>query len=172
MFLCIEREGPDWVERARIIASSAKDEPVLHETRSIDDLLYSAAAAPATHSRVSMEFWQARCVRGYVAVHLHAKIDLRDLAKVASFSRCKFNRIFKASFGCTPGQYVRRMRVARAQNLMRCSCDPLRQIAAECGFASQSHFGHWFRKIVGDTPATWRAQRCASPAKAPGAVTA
>jgi AraC family transcriptional regulator len=126
----------------------------------------SARVTAATQSRVFMELWQARCVQGYVAVHLHSKINLADLAKVVTFSRCKFNRIFKASFGCTPGQYVRRMRIARAQNLMACSCDPLHQIAAECGFANQSHFSHWFRRIVGDPPAVWRAQRCENSTKA------
>jgi transcriptional regulator GlxA family with amidase domain len=87
-----------------------------------------------------MELWQARCVQGYVAVHLHSKIKLVDLAGVTLFSRRKFNRTFKARFGCTPGQYVMRMRIARAQNLMMISSDPLSQIAAECGFADQSHF--------------------------------
>jgi AraC-like DNA-binding protein len=64
-------------------------------------------------SHAFMELWQARCVQGYVAVHLHSKINLGDLAKVTQFSRWKFNRTFKASFGCTPGQYVRRMRITR-----------------------------------------------------------
>jgi AraC family transcriptional regulator len=127
----------------------------------LDHYPHSAGASRA-RPRAFMELWQARCVQGYVAVHLHSKINLGDLAKVASFSRCKFNRTFKASFGCTPGQYVRRMRIARAQNLMTLSRDPLRQIAAECGFADQSHFSQCFRKIVGDLPAAWRAQRCES----------
>jgi transcriptional regulator GlxA family with amidase domain len=60
-----------------------------------------------------MELWQARRVQVYLAVHLHSKINLSDLAKVTQFSRCKFNRAFEASFGCTLGQYVRRMRIAR-----------------------------------------------------------
>jgi transcriptional regulator GlxA family with amidase domain len=117
---------------------------------------------PATQCQDFMELWQARCVQGYVAVHLHSKIDLGDLAKVTQFSRCKFNRTFKASFGCTPGQYVRRMRVARAQNLMTVSGDPLCQIATESGFADQSHFNRCFRKVVGESPAVWRARRCGS----------
>jgi AraC family transcriptional regulator len=131
----------------------------------LDNRPYSAAA-PTAHSRAFMELWQARCVQGYVAVHLHSKINLEDLAKVTNFSRCKFNRAFKASFGCTPGQYVRRMRIARAQNLMTLSRDPLHQIAAECGFADQSHFSQCFRKIVGDLPAAWREQRWEGFAKA------
>jgi len=136
-----------------------------HLSSNLDDRAYSTRA-PATPSRAFMELWQARCVQGYVAVHLHSKITLEDLAKAASSSRCKFPRSFKASFGCTPGQYVRRMRIARAQNLMTLSRDPLSRIAAECGFADESHFNRCFRKIVGDSPAVWRAQRCESSAKA------
>jgi DNA-binding winged helix-turn-helix (wHTH) protein len=74
-------------------------------------------------------------------------------------SRCRFNRTFKASFGCTPGQYVRRMRIARAQKLMTMSHDPLCQIAAESGFADQAHFNRCFHKVVGESPAIWRARR-------------
>jgi AraC-like DNA-binding protein len=130
-----------------------------NEACSIDIL---ETRATTTQSEVFMEFWQARCVQGYVAVHLHAKINLGDLAKVTQFSRCKFNRTFKASFGCTPVQYVRRMRIARAQNLMKMSHDPLRQIAAESGFADQSHFNRCFREVVGESPAIWRARYCKS----------
>jgi transcriptional regulator GlxA family with amidase domain len=113
-----------------------------------------------------MEMWQARCVQGYVAVHLHAKIRTGDLAKVAQFSLGRFSRTFKASFGCTPRQYINRLRVARAQNLMIMSSDPIGLIALESGFADQSHFSNCFRKIVGEPPAAWRArlsQERASP---------
>jgi AraC family transcriptional regulator len=111
-----------------------------------------------TQSPDFMEMWQARCVQGYVAVHLHAKISTGDLAKVAQFSLGRFNRTFKASFGCTPRQFVNRLRVARAQNLMAMSSDPLSLIALESGFADQSHFSNCFRKIVGERPAAWRAR--------------
>lgn len=114
--------------------------------------------ARTTSGAVAMEFWQARCVQGYVAVHLHSKIKLVDLAQVTHFSRCKFNRIFKGSFGCTPSEYVRRMRVARALKLMTTSEEPLCQIAAESGFADQPHFSRCFRRIVGETPAAWRTR--------------
>jgi transcriptional regulator GlxA family with amidase domain len=122
--------------------------------------LIESTRRTTTQSHDFMELWQARCIQGYVAVHLHSKIDLGDLAKVTQFSRCKFNRTFKASFGCTPGQYVRRMRIARAQNLMTVSRDPLCQIAAESGFADRSHFARCFRQVVGESPANWRARRC------------
>jgi len=128
---------------------------VLHETHSIDNPPASTRA-PATHSRAVMEPWRARCVQGYVAVHLHSKIELADLARVAHFSPSQFSRTFRADFGCTAGQYIRR--IARAQNLMTMSCVLLSRIAAECGFADQSHFNRCFRKVVGESPAMWRAR--------------
>jgi AraC family transcriptional regulator len=112
--------------------------------------------------RVFMELWQARCIQGYVAVHLHAKITLGDLTKLTQFSRRNFSRTFKASFGCTPSQYVKRMRIIRAQNLMTEFRDPLHQIAAECGFADRSHFSRCFRQVVGESPTMWRGRRSTS----------
>jgi transcriptional regulator GlxA family with amidase domain len=110
----------------------------MHETGSIIDTPSPKKRASAAQSSDFMELWQARCVQGYVAVHLHPKIRTLDLAKVAQFSLGRFSRTFKASFGCTPRQYVNRLRVARAQNLMIMSSDPLSLIALESGFADQS----------------------------------
>jgi transcriptional regulator GlxA family with amidase domain len=118
--------------------------------------------ASTRQGRVFMELWQARCIQGYVAVHLHSKINLADLAKAMQFSRCRFDRSFKASFGCSLSQYVRRMRIARAQKLMRISGESLQQIAAESGFSDQSHFYRCFRKVIGESPAIWRARHCKS----------
>jgi AraC-like DNA-binding protein len=131
---------------------------VLNEIRPIIEPP-SPKRARTTRGRDFMELWQARCVQGYIAAHLHSKIRTGDLARVTQFKRSKFNRIFKASFGCTPCQYVKRMRVARAQNLMVISSGPLSQVALECGFADQAHFSNCFRSVVGERPAAWRAQR-------------
>jgi AraC family transcriptional regulator len=127
--------------------------------------MFSTPAPPGPRRPVFIELWQARCVQGYVAAHLHSRIKLEDLAKVIRFSRREFNRAFKASFGCTPGQYVGRMRIARAQKLMTMSAEPLRRIAAESGFADRSYFSRCFRKVVGESPASWRALRCGSVQK-------
>ena len=34
--------------------------------------------------------------------------------------------------------------------------DSLTQIAAECGFVSQSHLSYWFHRIAGERPGQWR----------------
>jgi|SRR5580692_9127532 AraC family transcriptional regulator len=106
-----------------------------------------------------MEPWQARCVQGYISVHLQTKIKMASLARAAQFSSLRFKRAFRASFGCTPQQYVMRMRIERAQRLMSMCGDSLREIAVECGFADSSHFSHCFSSVVGERPSAWRARR-------------
>jgi AraC family transcriptional regulator len=107
--------------------------------------------------------WQAKCVRGYIAVHLHRQIRIEELAHVAQLGLFRFKRTFRQSFDTTPHQYVIRRRIDRAQALMLDSRDSLREIAQACGFAHQAHMSHVFRRLIGQRPARWRrAQRAAA----------
>lgn len=100
--------------------------------------------------------WQARCVQGYIAANLNSAIKVSDLIRVMKFCPNRFGRVFKETFGCTPHQYIIGIRIGRAKSLMLMSNDTLTQIAAECGFVSQSHLSNLFRKIVGECPSKWR----------------
>ncbi len=104
----------------------------------------------------NMAPWQVRCIQGHIAANLHTGIRIADLAGIARCSSYRIKRVFKHNFGCTPHQYLIRRRVERAQRLLILSDDSLSQIAAECGFVSQSHFSYLFRKIVGERPGRWR----------------
>jgi len=61
-------------------------------------------------------------------------------------------RQFHRQFNCTIGEYVRRIRIARAQFLLRSSDLPLAEVALACGFADQSQFTRAFRRIAGFPP--------------------
>jgi len=61
--------------------------------------------------------------------------------------------------GLTPHQYVMSRRVARARRLLEEGELPITAIAAETGFASQSHLTDLFRREVGVTPRAYRAAR-------------
>ena len=121
----------------------------------------SAEATTAGHAMImskcaNMAPWQVRCIQGHIAANLHTGIRIADLAGIARCSSYRIKRVFKHHFGCTPHQYLIRRRVERAQRLLILSDDSLSQIAAECGFVSQSHFSDLFHKIVGERPGRWR----------------
>jgi AraC-like DNA-binding protein len=107
-------------------------------------------------TRTVMAPWQARCLRAYVAAHLHARIRVADLVRVLHFSPNRFGEVFRKSFDCTPHQYIMRERVRRAQNLLLVSGDSLREIATKCGFGHQAHLSNVFRKMMGQSPGRWR----------------
>src|SRR5256885_155059 len=67
-------------------------------------------------------------------------------------------RAFRAHYGLSVGEYGRRLRLAGAAAELAGSETPLAEIAANAGFADQSHFTRVFRRHVGTTPARYRAQ--------------
>ena len=82
--------------------------------------------------------------------------DLAGLAAIAGVDPAHLVRTFRRVHGCTPGVYARRLKVARARDLLSGTPLPLARIAVECGFADQSHFTRVFRREVGVTPAVYR----------------
>lgn len=90
---------------------------------------------------------------------LAESISLDDLAGVAGSSPFHFARQFKAATGHPPHDYHIRLRVDRAQELLRTRGREwtLAAIAAECGFADQSHFSRHFKRVVGVTPGEYLA---------------
>ena len=62
-----------------------------------------------------------------------------------------FARAFKQATGETPHRFVLRRRLERAK-LALARGEPPVQVAAACGFASQSHFGVRFQEATGLTP--------------------
>ena len=65
-------------------------------------------------------------------------------------------RVFRLHLGCTPGDYLRRRRLARAAVLLRETARPLSDVALACGFADQSHLAHAFRRHAGVSPGAFR----------------
>lgn len=82
--------------------------------------------------------------------------DLAGLVAVAGVDPAHLVRTFRRVHGCTPGVYARRLKVARARELLVGTGWPLARIAVQCGFADQSHFTRVFRREVGVTPGVYR----------------
>lgn len=100
---------------------------------------------------------QARRVIDYIQANLGCTLTLFDLANLVQFSPRQFFRIFSNTFGTTPHQYVMKERVARAKELIS-KGQLLVYVAADLGFANQSHFSAAFRKDTGMSPGRYRRE--------------
>lgn len=83
-------------------------------------------------------------------------LDINALAAIAILSPAHFIRVFKATFGETPHQYLQRRRIERAAALLRDSGLSVSTVCAEVGFGSFSTFTRTFRNIMGDTPSAYQ----------------
>ncbi len=64
--------------------------------------------------------------------------------------------VFRRHYGCTIGEYARRLRVEFACRNISTSNASLADIALAAGFSDQSHFSKVFKQLTGMTPAQFR----------------
>lgn len=97
-------------------------------------------------------------------------LDVDGLARLAGYSRFHFIRAFRDVYGETPGRYLARRRIERAQDLLATANLTVTEIAGLVGFASLGTFSTRFRAQVGVSPSAYRAQVAAQggPPPIPG----
>lgn len=93
----------------------------------------------------------------YMDRHYGRMIGLDQLAEKLGLSKYHFLRTFARYVGQTPAQYVGRVRIERAIELLRQTDWSLDRIAAAVGYSSGSYFIRVFRKLTGLTPAQFRS---------------
>src|SRR5271165_2639054 len=136
----------------RILADALNTALAVQITRLFVD---PSAIALAPLNGLSSE--RLKRVQDYIEAHLDEDLSLTALADIACLSPYHFSRSFKESIGVGPQRYVIQRRLERAKTLMRCTHEPLAQIAQEAGFADQSHLTSIFRREMGVTPGRFRA---------------
>ena len=90
-------------------------------------------------------------VRDRLAAEAHNPPSLQDMAAPLGLSRYQLLRRFTEVYGLPPHAGLRTYRPERARALMAPAL-PLAAIAAECGFADQSHMTRAFRALLGYSP--------------------
>ena len=94
-------------------------------------------------------------VRDYLEAHFADEIPLQRLAAIARLSPYYLNRSFRRAFGLPPHAFQTQLRLAKARKLLRQGRLPA-TVAAETGFADQSHLTRRFKTVVGVTPGVYR----------------
>ena len=116
---------------------------------------------------------------GDVLVHLrrardHAdrcyaeQVDVDSLAAVAGLSKYHFLRLFKATYGVTPGEYLSQRRIERAQDLLRATNLTVTEVCHAVGFTSLGSFSSRFRAVVGESPSDFQRRYAAGAPHIPG----
>lgn len=89
--------------------------------------------------------------RGYAT-----PITIQQLSREVALSPFYLIRLFRRIYKQTPHQYLIRLRISRAKELLSSSDLSVTEICADVGFESLGSFSALFRKIVGIPPSAYR----------------
>lgn len=103
-----------------------------------------------------LPYLELAAVADHLKTCFREKLDLPALAKMAKMSVRQFERKFRATFQMTPRDYLIRMRLIAACELLARTNQPLTTIAHECGFYDHSDFARQFRRHMGQTASQYR----------------
>lgn len=95
-------------------------------------------------------------IEDYIRAHLSEELKLETLAEVCSLSPTYFHSVFTEYFGQTPARFILECRIAAAKTGLLTGDYSLAELAADCGFSSQSYFCFKFKQITGETPLQFR----------------
>jgi len=92
---------------------------------------------------------------------LHVRFNesplITEIAELVGVHPVHLSRVFRRRFGCTVGEYVRRLRVDFACRELSHSRKPLSEIATTAGFCDQGHLSRTVKRFTGMTPAEYRS---------------
>lgn len=99
-----------------------------------------------------------RRAQRYLEEHLDEPLDPRAVAQAAHYSLHHFHRLFRAHFGESVMQQLRRLRLERAARQLRGSDRSVLEIGLTAGYASAEAFLRAFREHFSVLPSELRAQ--------------
>ncbi|OME87973.1 AraC family transcriptional regulator [Paenibacillus sp. FSL A5-0031] len=113
-------------------------------------LLEGQEAKFASSEKPSME----RSI-AYLESHFSEKITREQLAEIAGVSRSHYSILFKQLTGFSPSDYLSRLRVHRAKELLISGSGTLREIALKVGYKDEFYLSRRFKQETGAAPSVY-----------------
>lgn len=108
------------------------------------------------HSDIGLSFYH---ILEYIDAHSAEPLEVRQLAEMCHMSYSNFARLFRENYGRSCKEYIKYIRLNKAQDLLLNSDYNLDYIAQETGFFDCSHFIRTYKKWRGITPKQERMRK-------------
>ena len=92
----------------------------------------------------------------HLSRHFDEDLTVDSIAKMIDVSSSHLAHLFRSEIGMSVRDYLTRVRVTIAQDLLAHTDETLESIAARLGFADTSHLAHVFQRITGGPPSAYR----------------
>ena len=94
----------------------------------------------------------------YIQEHYREPVRLADLAKLEDLSESHVSRFFREHLNITLQDYLTRLRVEAAMQMLKNTDLSPTSIAYECGFSDPKYMNQGFQKLLGVHPSQWRSE--------------
>jgi PAS domain S-box-containing protein len=92
----------------------------------------------------------------YIHRHYDQRLTSESLAEMAGLSASQYERRFRRAFGCSTRQYLIRVRVEKAAQLLAETELSVSHVALACGFYDHAHFSRAFGRLMSSSPTDFR----------------
>jgi len=92
----------------------------------------------------------------YLGHHFAEELTVEGIAEIIDISSSHLAHLFRSEIGMSVRDYLTRVRVAVAQDLLAHTDEKLETVAERLGFADTSHLAHVFQRITGRPPRAYR----------------
>ena len=140
--------------RNNFISSSTKDEYISHVLESM--LISFKSNFKASHANHEQSPTPVQKALIYIHSHFKENPKMSDVAKLLYLNENYFCSLFKEHIGESYKDYLRKLKLNHAKNLIVHSSISLTQIAFECGYSSQSNFNRDFKRFFNISPKDMR----------------
>jgi len=97
-------------------------------------------------------------IKSYILEHIAEDINLDKAAKISNISRCYFSTVFKKQTGESFTDYVNRIRMEKARELLLTLDLKTYEIAEKVGIPDEAYFSKLFKKFNGISPSKLRSK--------------
>ncbi|MCM4157796.1 AraC family transcriptional regulator [Gramella sp. AN32] len=131
-------------------------------------ILYDLAIARNTQTLASITYIdnykvsksrRIQKVSEYIHKNLHQKILIQDVASLINMSESAFSHFFKKSTNSSFSDYVIDLRLGHAARELIETEKSINEICFDSGFSNISNFNRSFKRKIGFTPSSFRAQQ-------------
>jgi len=156
--------GPDWVEAVSRIESNAShslSQPLILAQKPIPE---GAEGIPDTYEALTAELARKSSYRTFVVLaqkfidanYGQAELSLEEVASAVGISPGYLSRLLKQDTGLSFIEYITRVRITNAVQLMNDPAMKIYEVAEAVGYQSQHYFSRAFKKVFGRPPVEYR----------------
>ncbi|WP_079914671.1 AraC family transcriptional regulator [Paenibacillus sp. 32352] len=113
------------------------------------------------YNQASPDTWPEVVVKALKLIHENYAVinSIEELSRSLGISKYKFSRLFHATCGVTAMQYLTKIRMEKAMELLRHTKLNLSEIARLTGYSDENYFNKVFRKSTGVSPGRFRSSK-------------